>query len=367
MKNRKKVAFILNKLMMGGAENMVIEQIRFLDRNRFEPYLITIFPNSKVKLLTEFPKNFKYVPFIFHSIFDVSNFYKLVHFLRHEKVDAVITNLFDANLVGRVAAILAGVPVILSYEHNIYEDKKQWQIIADRILAHFTKKILVGSNEVMEFTSKQEHLPKSKFQLNFNSIPFKLREVKKKRDETLLKYEFPQDNLYIVTAGSLTAQKAHSYLIDAIYQIKQKNLTGFKVLIFGKGKLNDDLTIQIKKLNLGKEIKLMGIAPISDIMAMADIFTLPSLWEGLSLALLEAMDAICPIVATKVSGTNEALEDEVSALLVEPGNSVELAEALSRVLKYENLRQKLASNAKKAVERFSIEKNVKVIENLIWP
>lgn len=365
MMERKRVVFVINNLGMGGAENMLMEQLRFLDRDNFEPYLITLLPASKVTLFSQLPTDVKHLSFEFRSIFDVVNLLKLIRFLKSEKIEAVVTNLFDANMIGRTAAVLSGIPIILSYEHNVYGDKRKWQIIVDRILARFTKKILVGSNEVLDFTSRQEQIPKDKFQLNFNSIPLRLGEVKHNRNKVLAKYGLFTEPLYIVTAGSLTPQKAHSYLLDAVYEMKQNGVTGFKLLIFGRGKLKDKLINQIKKLDLAENVKLMDIAPVEDIMAISDIFTLPSLWEGLSLALLEAMDAGCPIVATRVSGTNEALKDGVSGILVDPGDSSQLAKALTDIIRDSDLRRGLAQNAKENVKRFSIEKNVKVIENLI--
>ena len=365
MHKRKKTVFIINNLGIGGAENMLIEQVRCLDQSHFEPYVATIMLNPKINVLQRLPQYVKFKEFNFSNIFDFISLYKLWTFLRREKIDAVITGLFNANLLGRIAAILAGVPVIISYEHNVYRDKKRWQISADRLLAFFTKKIIVGSSEVLEFTSRQEHLPKSKFQLNFNSIPLRLGGAKQNRAQVINKLGLPEDKIYIVTAGSLTPQKGQAYLINAIYELKQQDISGFKLLIFGKGVLRDELLKQIEKLDLAEEVRLMGIAPIEEIMAISDIFTLPSLWEGLSIALLEAMDAGCPIVATKVSGTNEALEDEINGLLVNPGESSELATAFKKFLSDKRLREKLAKGAQEQVKKFSIEKNVKVIENLI--
>ncbi len=361
---RKKVIFAINNLGMGGAQNMLIEQVRYMNRERFEPLIVTLLRNPEINVVSNIPANVKFVEFNFSRIFTIKALFALWLFLRRERVDAIITNLFETNLLGRVAAVLAGVPIVLSYEHNVYKDKRRWQIIADRILARFTKKILVSSNEVLEFTSKQEGLPKSKFQLNLNSIPLKLGDAKKNREAVLKKYGLEEEFVYIVAIGSLTEQKGHRYLIDAVYEIKNRDLSGFKVLIFGRGSLKNELLAQINNLGL-ENVSLMGVAPIEDIVAITDIFTLPSLWEGLSIALLQAMDARCPIVVTRVSGTSDALENEVSALIIDPGESHQLSKALERLLKDQDLRRKLSEKAKEKVNEFSIEKNVKVIEDLI--
>lgn len=365
MKECKNVVFIINNLGMGGAENMLIGQLAALDRNIFKPYLITILPNPETGVIERVPEDVEFIQLKFKSVFDIFSFYKLWRLLKREKFVGVVTSLFNANLFGRIAAILAGVPVILSSELNVLEDKKSWQIIADRFLARWTKKILVSSNEVLDFTSKQENLPREKFQLNFNAIPLKLGEIKKTRAQVLTKMGLPVNETYIVTAGSFTPQKGQSYLIEAADKLKKQGVKNFKVLIFGRGVLGDKLSKQVKTLGLEDEVRFTGISTMEEILAISDIFTLPSLWEGLSIALLQSMDAGCPIVATRISGTNEVFQNGKNALIVEPGDSEELAHALKRVLEDKNLREKLAQGAQERVKEFSIEKNVKVIEDLI--
>ena len=363
--NRKKVVFAINNLGMGGAENMLVEQVKQMDKGQFEIIVMTILPNKEGNIIDKLPKNITFMELNLTGIFDLRGVYRLSTFLRKEKVDAVITSLFDANLLGRVAAILARVPVIISSELNVSEDKRYWQIFADWILSLFTKKILVSSNEVLDFTSEQEHIPKNKFQLNFNAIPLRLGDVRETRDAVLKKYGLSTEGSYIVNAGSLTPQKGQKFIIEAVRLMKESGVSNFKVLIFGRGVLKDELTKQIESLGLESDVLFMGFASIDDIMAISDIFTLPSLWEGLSIALLNSMDAGCPIVATRVSGTNEALVDGDSALLITPGSSTEMAKAFTRLLKDKDLRQRLSEGAKEQVKKFSIEKNVKVIENLI--
>ncbi len=84
--------------------------------------------------------------------------YRLYRFIAKEDFDVIITNLFDANVILRIAAILARVPLIISYEHNIYKNKKRWQIFIDKILAKFTYKIFVGAPQVKAFLIKQEKI-----------------------------------------------------------------------------------------------------------------------------------------------------------------------------------------------------------------
>lgn len=366
---RKKIVFAINQLGIGGAENMIVEQIRCVDREIFEVFLITLFDNPKVNLSNKIASDVIYKQFNFKGsfcgLFDIGSWLKLYKFFSKEKFVAVITNLFISNTIVRLVAILTRVPIILSNELNIYEDKRFWQVITDQILALFTKRIFVSSVDVLEFTSKQENLPKDKFLLNYNAIPLKLAKVKDNRNRILNEFHLSVETLYVVTAGRLIKQKGHAYLIDAVKIMNEKGLSNFKVLIFGQGVMESELKNKIISLGLESQIKIMGLSTMDKILAISDIFVLPSLWEGLSIALLQAMDSGSPIVATDISGSREAIVDGVSGLLVEPGNLEKLATALISLIKDDQLRDKLGVGAKKHVKRFSIESNVKVIEGEI--
>ena len=186
--------------------------------------------------------------------------------------------------------------------------------------------------------------------------------IKDKRKETLIGFDLSVDDLYIVTAGRLIKQKGHSYLVDAVELMNKKGIINFKVLIFGGGVLESELKNKITSSGLGSQIKMMGMSTMEKILAISDIFVMPSLWEGLSIALLQAMDSRSPIVATDVSGSREAIVNGVSGLLVEPGNSKKLAQALISLIDNKQLRDELAEGAAERVKIFSIETNVKRIE-----
>ncbi len=365
MINRKKIVFAINQLGIGGAENMLVEQANYINRELFIPYVITLLPNPKENVVSKLLPDVHYQALDSRGLLDLPVWWRLWRFFYREKIDVVITNLFDTNLIGRVTALLAGVRTILAYEHNIYTEKKRWQIVADRLLSRFTKKILVGSAGILDFTSNQEHLPREKFCLNYNSIPLKLGQVRQRRNDILAQYGLSANSLYIVTAGRLIEQKGHTYLIEAAKILRDEGKTNFQVLIFGQGYLREKLIEQITASNLTESVKLMGIKPIEEILALSDIFTLPSLWEGLSIALLQAMDAGCPIVATEVSGSKEALVNNESGLLVKRGQSLALSAALSRLIDDDRLRTLLGEKAHQRVKMFSITSNIKTIENLV--
>lgn len=362
---KRKVLFAINRFDIGGAEIMVAEQIEALDKSRFEPHLLTIYKNPEQNCLSRIDLSTTvYHPLIFSGIFDVVSWFRLFRLLRKEKFDAVITNLFDTNLIVRTVAVLCRVPVILSYEHNIYAEKKWWQIMADRLLAKGTTKILVGSNQVKEFTSKQENISPDKFVVNFNSAKLIFGETRNKRDQVLKEYGFDTAKVYVTTAGRLIKQKGHAYLIEAAAKIVKKHPEAM-FLIFGEGELKGELEKKISDLDITNNIRLMGIATMEKIIALTDIFAFPSLWEGLSIALVNMMNAGCPIVATKVSGTEEALVGGESGILVKSADADRLAEALLLLIENPKEGERLGQGAKARSELFSIQKNISTIQELI--
>ncbi len=364
--HQKKIIFAIDQLGMGGAENMIVQQVNHIDRKIFKVYLITLFSNPKVNVADKIDPDVTYVQFNFRSPFsgllDISSWWRLYKFFRKEKFDVVDTNLFITNIIVRIVAIFAGVPVILSNELNVYKNKKYWQICIDKILARFTKVIFASSSEVLEFTAEQEHLSKDKFCLNYNAIPLKLFKVKENRNKVLTEFALPTDSFYIVTAGRLIVQKGHKYLLEAAQILKKQGISNFKVLIFGQGVLEEEISKQIISLGLEYQVKLMGLSSMDNILAISDTFVLPSLWEGLSIALLQAMDSGSVIVATDISGSREAIINGTSGLVVSSGDSEKLASALSTVMKDTQLRTKLSRGALEQVKKFSIEANVKIIE-----
>ncbi len=361
---RCKVLFAINRLGVGGAEAMLLEQVEALGAKGFLPEILTIQENPKENFVVQIPSGVPYHQFHFSGFLDFGSWWQLYALMLREHYDAVITNLFDTNVIVRCAAILAGVPIILSYEHNVYAEKARWQILVDRVLAKGTTRIIVGSKRVLEFTTAQEHIPREKFVVNYNAAKLALGDAHTRRDATLKTIDLDPSLTYVTTAGRLIEQKGHTYLIDAAATVV-KSHPNVRFLIFGEGALKGELTDKISNLGLEKVVFLMGVHPMRDIAAVTDIFAFPSLWEGFSIALINMMDADRPIVATGVAGTEEALVNGESGIVVPIQDSAALSDGINDLLDHPSKAAQLAQGAKAASTRFSIEENARVLAGLI--
>ena len=368
--DRKKIKFLfaINHLGIGGAETMMVEQANFIDKERFDPYILSLYrnPENNIAARIELPEG-RYVQFAFRNIYDIASWWKLYRWMRRERFDCVLTNLFDTNVVVRSLAVLTGVPCILSYEHNIDRDKKRRQIVVDRILAKWNYRILVGAPQVKDFVVAQEKIPAGKIEVVFDAAHLTFGHAKDERAAVLRKMHLPEEYLYVVAAGSFTEQKGHAYLIDAWRQVlaRYKNTdVRLKLIIFGSGELKESLERRVKEYGLENDIVMPGIAPMKDIVAISDIFSLISLWEGFSIALIQAMNAACAIVATKVSGSVDAIADGVDGLLVAPYDASAAAAAFIRFIDDPALRHTLGQSAQKKSALYDIRNKIKEIEAL---
>ncbi len=363
-----KVLFAINNLAVGGAERMVLHQARFLGSERFEAWMICLLPDPEENFSqdAEFLGD-RLVRFRMRNFIDVFTWWKVFSFLRREKFDAVVTSLFFTNGIVRLCAIILRVPVIISQEQNMYVEKRWWQIAVDKLLSFGTTKIIAVSKDVLEFTALQEHIPREKFIVNYNTTPFGAFEsLPQNKAELKKKLGIPDDAIVVVAAGRLAEQKGHLFLIRAAGELRALHPEAkFRVIIFGEGRFKSVLEAEISKLGLGDIVRMPGIWPALDVMAITDIFVLASLWEGLPVVLVEAMAASKPIITTRVSGASELIEDKKSGFVVEPKDVSGMREKLFLFMCDADLRRKFGEAAKERSKEFSIEKHIAILESLL--
>jgi glycogen(starch) synthase len=166
----------------------------------------------------------------------------------------------------------------------------------------------------------------------------------------------------IVTAIRLVKRKGPKYLVTAFSKVLQ-NLPDAKLAIAGEGSEAKNLRILIEKLGMKNSTFMLGALPpiqIAKLIAAADVFVLPSLFESFGIVLLEAMAAGTPIVCTRTEGALEIIQDNVNGVMVPPADDDALANAILEILNDRELAGKLRANGLKIVkEKFSLEKMAK--------
>ena len=160
----------------------------------------------------------------------------------------------------------------------------------------------------------------------------------------------------IGSVGRLTKQKGFEYLLSAFKRVNEE-FSHSKLVIVGAGKLEYKLKQQAKDLNLGDNVIFTGKRKdVYGILKIFDVFVMASLWEGMSHALLEAMSAKLPIVATNVSGTEEVVENNITGFLIKSRDIEKLSEGMIRLLRDDGMRENFGEMGyRKIKQEFDIE------------
>ncbi len=359
-----KILFAIGRLSVGGAEKILVTQLQAIDTGKFDPYLLTLFSEQKNSFGSEVvldPDHWKKLDF--RSLFDVVSWWKLFSYMRREKFDAVATSLFSANLMVRIFAIALRVPVIVSFEQNLYPDKHRWQICADWFLAKWTDTIIASSEVVRKFTSAQEKIPIEKF--STMHIP-PLLEMAGARNPDAVRQELgiPKGAKIILTVSRLVKEKGHRYLVDAAKKVLEEFPDVYFVIV-GWGDQEGSLKSQVKSLKLENRMFLPGRMDIRDVLPLADIYAEPAVMTDLPIAIMEAMRLGRPIVASAIGEIPVFVRDGVTGFLVEPKNPDALAGKIIQLLKNEDLRGKFGTAAEQAVRKYSLEEYENRFEDLI--
>lgn len=282
--------------------------------------------------------------------------FRLWKLLRRKKPQVLEMFTHDSNMLALPLAWLARIPVRIPTHHGMIDGFPRWR---ERIHAWMVNHLSHGMVAVSDLTMKkalEEGIQKEKITVIPNGIvPVTLNEAD--RSEIRKQMGARENDVVLLSVGRLVYQKAHEYLVSAIPAVL-KELPNVKVGICGDGLLRADLEKQIQALGLENAIKLFGMqANVTKYLAAADVFILPSRWEGLPIALLEAMSAGLPVIATRVEGVDEVVEEGVHGILVLPESAEELAKAILQLSQDSAQRQRMGSAARlRVLERYTVDR-----------
>ena len=174
----------------------------------------------------------------------------------------------------------------------------------------------------------------------------------------------PASARVIGIVGRLDPQKGHTYFIQAAQYLAQK-ISDMQFVIVGTGRLDLFIRGEAERLGILDKVHFLGARTDVDLILPGfDVLVSSSVWEGLSTTIMEGMAAGIPIVATRVSGSEELIDDNVTGLLVQPKSASKLAEAIARILFDEEIRQKMVGSAKSKVRDFDIRTVAEQYSNL---
>ncbi len=261
-------------------------------------------------------------------------FWKVARLARAEKVDVIHTHNSAAHIYGAIGGKLAGVKV-LHTEHgkNLGEEARAFRL--NRWAGRFTDLTVAVSEKIGREAREHEGVPADRLALVANGI-------------CIERFALPRQSAgrRIGTVGRLVREKNYPLLLRAVTAIPNVDL-----VFVGDGPLREELEGEA-----GPRVQFLGQrADIAELLARFDVFVLSSSTEGMSIALLEAMAAACPIVVTAVGGNTELIQHEVTGLVVPPEDAIALRAAIERLLTDRTLANRLGAAAREvARQRYSV-------------
>jgi glycosyltransferase involved in cell wall biosynthesis len=352
---------------VAGAEQVVLALARGLDRRRFQPIVgcLTVEGPLAVELraagLEVFALGKRPGP-------DALVLLRLARSMRAGKIDVVHTHVWNADVWGRLAGWVAGVPVLLTTAHNVDSWKKRRHLAVDRALAAVSRRLVCVSEAVRTFYRERAGIPEAKLTVIRNGIdpsPFDAAsDAAPARARLGLNGSAP----VLTVVARLVPQKGHRYFLEALVSLRREFPAALG-LVVGDGALRGELEALASQLGLldGGGVRFLGERrDVPEILSATDVFVLPSsLREGLPISLLEAMAARRAVVVTDIGGNRETVEDGVSGRVVPPADAQALAQACAEVLRDPSLAASLGRAARAKVEReFSVARMVRQTEEL---
>jgi len=354
-------------LTVGGTEKMFIQFLPFLSAARYNPLVCCLKgPGVLSHELRERNIEVEYLnmpkgPGLLIFLDSLRAIIILVILMKKRKIDIVHSYLFRANILSRIAARLAGVPIVVSSMRGI-EVTRECPLLLERLTSFLIDKFTAVSDAVKTYIIRKARINPRKIVTIRNGIA-----LNRTRVEPIEREEFGlnPDVAIVGMVARLAKEKGHEYFLSAA-KIVVTEYPKVHFLIVGDGPQRQKLACLATELGLRDKISFIGYrADVFRILTLFDIFALSTLWEGLPTVILEAMAMSKPVVATNVGGNPEVVLDGTTGFLVPARDPEILAERIVRLLRDESLRRRMGEEGRRRVEEeFTIERMVEETESL---
>jgi glycosyltransferase involved in cell wall biosynthesis len=356
MDKKYKILHLLEWFELGGGLEQVAAEIACnLDRQKYD---VEVWCLNRGGKMVDFVRQRGVSVRVFNitSYYNPFNILELTKAFKAAKPDILHTHIYFASTIGRIAAKLAGVPICINHVHSTYWHYTRRNLFVERLLSHVTCKVICVSDNVRHFVIDHEKIDRSKVVVIYNgtSVSNGLS-----RHETRQAFNVAENEIIITAVGSLVENKGHKVLLKALSVLEQRKIN-FKCWIVGEGPMEAELKEYAKQLKLESKVVFWGVRnDVGKILSASDIFVLASIYrEGMSIAVLEAMACGVPVIASRIGGIPEVIDDDKNGLLVTPGNPDALVKALEDFIFNSEKRQQCAQEA---FQKFNVNFKTKIM------
>lgn len=286
---------------------------------------------------------------------DLHALWQLDRLFRRERFDIVHTHNSKAGFLGRLAARRSGVPIIVHTVHGFaFHDAESWprrRLFAalERWAARWCDQMIAISQPMIEWAERERIAPPESFELIYSGIEVDRFRDAKPDPELQQSFGIIPGEIVLGVVSKLWEGKGHEVLLDAVAGLLEGGHR-IRLLIVGEGALETRLKERVRQLGIGSAVTFTGFrADVPEVTALLDISVLPSFYEGMGRVVLEAMAAGKPVIASRVGGIPDLMEDGISGFLVPPGDTQALAERIECFLNNPALRVRMGEQAGRQV------------------
>jgi glycosyltransferase involved in cell wall biosynthesis len=356
-RGRARVLLLINDLARAGAETQLVELALGLDTERYEVEIVLL------KWINDFEERLRTGGIRVTALrrrgsWDLRVLPRLSCALERLQPDVLHAHLFLGNLHGVVMGRLSGIPVVIASQRTSYEASLRPLLrrLARRVHS-YADRVIVNARASLE-EERAAGVPADRLVYIPNGVPLPSAAPASRAELGLA------EGPLVVAVGQLTSDKGHHHLIEAWPEVQRAH-PGASLLILGEGPLRESLESRVRALGVAAGVRLPGFRPgVGGVLAACDVFVQPSVNEGMPNALLEAMAAGRPVVASRIGGIPDVV-DAVSGALVPPGDPPALARAISALLSDPERRRVAGAAASQRVrQEFSVERMVERTERL---
>lgn len=368
-----RLLYIIETLGMGGAERLIVNVLKNIDRNVFSPYVACLFDKRQIEAeLSDagIPVICLALPNQYHWQMAISGLSRL---MKRERFDIVHTHLFFANIYGRIAAKMSGVKNIITTLHNpdyTFEvgNRFTWRLrkTLDKYSGMACNRLFLAVSESVK-KDFERHLGYKNIDVFYNCVDTEKFMNLPENSRGLMRSELGLKNsdIAILNVGRLHPQKGQLSLLRALRFLRDAD-DRYKLLMVGRGPMSEQLKEETRRLNLGGSVVfLQDRSDVPQIMSACDIFAFPSLYEGFGIALVEAMASGLSVVATGLESIKEIMRENIDGLFIEKDNPGMLAQAIRELAQNPRKMAFYSQNARRRViEEFSLKKYLNRLEAL---
>jgi glycosyltransferase involved in cell wall biosynthesis len=280
---------------------------------------------------------------------------RFMDLFRRQSIDVVHSHEFTMAVYGSTAARFLSIPHVMTMHGGLKVTKALRRRIALRHAMRQSGVAVAVSGATRDQFARDLGVPPSAFTVVHNGVPVIRGDAARVRAE----FGVTDADTVILAVGTLERNKNHRGLLEALVMLRGDVTVPWKLIIAGGrgGDQHQSLLEYTREQHIDDRVHIVtGRNDIADLQALADIFVMPSLWEGLPMATLEAMCAGNAVIASATGGIPEAVDDGRDGILVPPGDTEALSRALRRLLTDPRLRETLAASALARAHRdFTVE------------